>query len=77
MSLYDKINQAKCGKTVTIYPDELHDLYFPVVAEDTQNMCTSLNLTYTFTNGEPPTITISNPTPSTDNYFPDDFEPEF
>ena len=51
--MYKKINAAKTGATVYIYPDDLADVQdddeVPLTIEDLISMCASFNLQYTLT----------------------------
>ena len=51
--LYEKIEQAKQGKTVTIYPDELHDPFSPFTIADLVSMCETFSLQYTLIDSPP------------------------
>ena len=59
--MYEKIEQAKRGNTVIIYPhemDELEDPASPLTLADLISMCTSFSLPYSI-NETPPYFTIN------------------
>ena len=59
--MYEKIEKAKCGNQVVIYPwdmDQLEDPASTLTVADLISLCTSFNLPYAF-NETPPSFTIN------------------